>query len=371
MDIFKFTNPTHPTKMEQGEIINGLKSKLWIERFFQEGEFTLVAPLGSGIAVDLPPGTFISHVDTKQIMMVENHDLKVERNKEPDVIITGRSLEVLLEGRVVGATRAGPTPAGGANRDYTVSDAAPWLQLRSLILAHTQGLTNVDDELPWIHATTDIADVTPVITNKTYKVGALSAAVRESLDSYALGIASVRPSDFPIVGTVPPAGSSYLNIYGTRINTDTVFAYDLGEVDRAEYLWSNKKLKNTAIVIGKWVIQRVDVGPVKEARRMIYVDGTSIDDSYTTTPTGGTLTQIQAEMTKRGQEAIDSHNEIVLSKAEASDRITRLRYRIDYQLGDIVTVTGDFGTESHRLVSEYVEIEDEKGISGQPTFFTG
>jgi hypothetical protein len=370
VDIFKFTNPTHPTKMEQGRIINGLKSKLWVERFFQPGEFTLVAPLGSGAAIDLPPGTFISHVDTKQVMVVENQEMSVERNKEPDVIITGRSLEVLYEGRVVGATRTGPTPAGGANRDYTVTNAAPWLQLRQLISAHTQSLANVNDELPWLYPTTTLAAVTPVVTDKTYKVGDLYASIRENLDAYLLGIESVRPSNFPIVGTVPPAGSTYLNIYSVEDNTSTVFAYDLGEVDRAQYLWSNKKLKNTAIVIGKWVIQRVDAGPVKEARRMIFVDGTSIDDSYTTTPAGATLTTIQAEMTKRGQEAIDAHNALELSKAEASDRITRLKYRYDYKLGDIVTVTGDFGTETHRIVSEYVEIEDEKGVSGQPTFFT-
>ncbi len=369
MDIFKFTNPTHPTKMEQGEIINGLKSKMWIERFFQEGEFTLVAPLGSGVAIDLPPGTYISHVDTKQIMVVENQDLKVERNKEPDVVITGRSLEVLYEGRVVGATRAGPTPSGGANRDYTVANGTPWNQLKTLIYNHTQGLANVNDELPWIQPTVAITDVVPVITDKTYKVGSLYAQIREALDAYGMGVRSIRPGPWT-PGTIP-AGSTEINIYGMTDNTQTGFAYDLGEVDRAEYLWSNKNLKNTAIVIGKWVIQRVDVGPIKEARRMIFVDGTSIDDSYTVTPTGATLTQIQAEMTKRGQEAIDSHNELVLSKAEASERVTRLRYRYDYELGDIVTVTGDFGTEAHRLVSEYVEIEDEKGISGQPTFFTG
>lgn len=369
MDIFKFTNPTHPTKMEQGEIINGLKSKMWVERFFSEGEFTLVAPLGSGVAIDLPPGTYISHTDTKQIMVVENQTMDVKRNEEPDVIITGRSLEVIYEGRVVGATRAGPTPAGGANRDFTVADNTPWTQLGTLIYNHTQGLTNVNDELPYIWATVGIPELTPVITNKTYKIGPLSDRIREALDSYGMAIRSIRPGPWTPGGL--PAGSTEVNIYGMTDNTETVFAYDLGEVDRAEYLWSNKNLKNTAIVIGKWVIVRVDLGPIKEARRMIYVDGTSIDDSYTTTPTGGTLTQIQAEMTKRGQEAVDAHNEMVLSRAEASDRITRLQYRVDYNLGDIVTVTGDFGTESHRLVSEYVEIEDEKGISGQPTFFAG
>lgn len=369
MDIFKFTNPTHPTKMEQGRILNGFKSKMWIERYLDAGEFTLVAPLGSGIAIDIPPGTFISHTDTSQIMVVENQEMKVERNKEPDVIITGRSLEVLLEQRVIGTTRTAPTPAGGANKDFTMLPGTPWAKLRDLILAHTQSLTNVNDELPWIYASTKVAAVTPIVTDQTYKVGNLYQRVRETLTAYGMAIASIRPG--PLIAPGTTAGASNLDVYGyTDRTADVVFAYDLGEVDRAEYLWSNKNLKNTAIVLGKWVMVRVDVGPTQEDRRMIYVDGTSIDDAYTTTPAGGTLTQIQAEMTKRGQEAIDSHNEMVLSKAEASSRITRLRYRIDYNLGDIVTVTGDFGTESHRLVTEYVEIEDENGFSGQPTFYS-
>ncbi len=41
MDLFRFLNPTAPTRLEQGEIINGLTSIMWIERYREAGEFTL------------------------------------------------------------------------------------------------------------------------------------------------------------------------------------------------------------------------------------------------------------------------------------------------------------------------------------------
>ncbi len=39
-----------------------------------------------------------------------------------------------------------------------------------------------------------------------------------------------------------------------------------------------------------------------------------------------------------------------------------------YDVGDIITVDGEYNATTTMRISEYVEIEDETGDSGYPTF---
>ncbi len=93
VDIFRFTNPIEPTRMEQGEIVNGITNKLWIERYTEAGEFTFVAPLNTNLKEKLPIGSFVSHINSDDIMIVENHELSEDQGQESKITITGRSFE--------------------------------------------------------------------------------------------------------------------------------------------------------------------------------------------------------------------------------------------------------------------------------------
>jgi hypothetical protein len=61
-----------------------------------------------------------------------------------------------------------------------------------------------------------------------------------------------------------------------------------------------------------------------------------------------------------------AQNRITITRADASD-ITRYEYRKDYNVGDLVSLDGNFGQIAVMRVMEYVEIEDENGESGHPT----
>ncbi len=69
MDIIKFTNPGFDTLLEQGEIVNGLKSKMWVERYRDISDFEFTANSESMPHLVLPVGTLISHTD-----IVGSHD---------------------------------------------------------------------------------------------------------------------------------------------------------------------------------------------------------------------------------------------------------------------------------------------------------
>ena len=92
MDLFKFIPGADPTVLEVGASINGATSIMWTERYSDPGEFEIVAPLSSGLLQFLPLGTIISHTNTLEAMIVENHNIKDEEDVDPIVSITGEAL---------------------------------------------------------------------------------------------------------------------------------------------------------------------------------------------------------------------------------------------------------------------------------------
>ena len=149
-----------------------------------------------------------------------------------------------------------------------------------------------------------------------------------------------------------------------------MFSYDTGEIVSADYLWSNKKLKNAAMISGKWVQTVVNPTDAGYARRMMYVDATDIDQAFTVAPstsTSPTLAAIVAAMQQRGREALAAQNNIALTKAEVTKQSTLAKYRVDFDVGDYIMVSGDYNEAAPMRVSEYVEIEDSTGESGYPT----
>jgi hypothetical protein len=121
------------------------------------------------------------------------------------------------------------------------------------------------------------------------------------------------------------------------------------------------------LVTGKWI--EVAVNPVETNYdlRMMFVSARDIDEHYTTPPTGATLTAVVAALEQRGIEALASQNNMALTKAEISREAVKSVYRTDFEVGDLITVSGDYNEVSTQRISEYVEIEDETGESGYPT----
>jgi len=365
VDIFKFENPKYGTKMEQGRIVTGLKSKTWIERYRESGEFTLVAYPDSDIRSQLPIGSFISHTDTTEVMIVENHEINDDKDKDSEITITGRGFETFLENRIVGANKDYSNYA--AVSIYSLTSDYTWNHAVKLIGDHILEASLLDDNsaLAYVSVIHDIVDAGGS-DYRSIKIGDVYTSLLELLAVDDLGIKVIRP------GVLSPLGieSSDLVLLihkGVDRSGSLVYSYEGGEIESADYLWSNKKLKNTAIVSGRWIEVMVTTGGLNYERRMMYVDASDVDQGYEAIPSGGDLTLVKFYMQQRGYQALSSQKEIALSKTEVSKEGTKLRYRIDYDVGDRIMVSGDYNEGAIQRVAEYVEIEDETGVQGYPT----
>lgn len=350
--------------MEQGRIVNGLKRKTWIERYAKSGEFTLVANADVGIREKLPIGSFVSHVDTTEIMIVENHEVREDADKTSEIVVTGRGFETFFENRIVGSNKTFPTTDGSTEYLITADHLAE--QIVTLIEEHVSATELLDsgNALPYVEILSELIGFGETVA-RSVKKGDLYSRVLELLEVGGLGIKVIRPGFWS-----PATASDHVAVIvhvGTNRSSEIVFSHDTGEIESSEYLWSNKKAKNAALISGRWVTTTV-IGPETGInRRWMPVDASDLDNNLSAAPTGGALTSIVNAMQRRGMEALAAQGDVALTKAEVSKDTNKAAYRKDFDVGDLITVNGSFNETSVMRVSEYVEIEDETGGTGYPT----
>jgi len=355
MELFKFTSISGSPFLG-GQVLNKAKTTTWIERYREPGEFKLEAPLSSGLREAVPIGTFISHVNTKEVMVVEDHTLKDTKTSEPMLSITGRSLDAIVDNRIVGANLAyaPTTPA----LEYVLAAAPVGQQAVTLISQHILAgqVTDPNDEIPYLVVATSVPSEGEQLVRVVQRTS-VHKALLELLEVGNYGIKSVRLPD----GTVK------LEIHkGVDRSATVSFSWKFGELESSEYLFSTRKNKNTALVKGRFVEQMVYTGANKYDRRVLLVDAADLDDYLDEYPVGTVLTDIRAKMVVRGQQALMLNNDVDIVTADISNK-TKFKYRQDYEVGDIVSIEGSFEASDNRRVTEYTEIEDETGETGHPT----
>lgn len=80
-------------------VIEGFESAIWTERYYGDSEVQLVVPATPSILQELAIGTFLSIDESKEVMILETHDIQNNR-----ATITGISLLKWLNNRFIRAT---------------------------------------------------------------------------------------------------------------------------------------------------------------------------------------------------------------------------------------------------------------------------
>jgi len=365
MDFIAFkTNLLGATSLEGAVPINKYSSAMWIERYRDPGEFKFTAPLASDLRLLLPPGTLISHSNTMDLMMVESHTITEEIDKDPQLEISGRSFDSFLEQRAVSLIRDWPShPDGTPNIELSFDYS--WEQAKTLI----NSMLVDDEELPNMLAETDISGtgtfVDPAI--RIISRGPLSDRVRELLAIDDLGLRMVRRNPYY---TVPgdPDNSLFLIHNGKDRRDSVIFSPKKDDVESSENLWTNKTLKNVALVTGRWLETVVQVGtPTGIDRRVMFVDASDIDQNFESAPIGTDKDDVLEHLRVRGEMLLAGQRQFMITRADISKK-TKYEYRRDYGIGDIITVQSNYGDVTPMRVTEYTEIQDINGETGHPSF---
>lgn len=357
MDLIKLSSVTaNPLQLSVGEHIDGYNSVLWVERYREPGEFKIEAPLSSNLRSLLPIGSFLTHLSTAVVMMVEDHYIKQPKDEDPGLVITGRCLTSFLENRTVGDQQAF---ADTQISDYILASDQTWDQVVTLINTHLISPSDSGDDLVGV-AVNHTCSGTVTTEERVMQPEGVDKAVQEILKVDDLGIKTVRPT--------PSDPLTYFTVYrGNDVSTKVRFSWMRGDLENVEYFFSNRKLKTQARVMGRWIEVVVNpTGATGINRRTMIVDATHWDGRLTAYPSNPVLALYIAAMQIQGRQALAAQKDISITQADISEN-TNLNYRTDYNLGDLVTVDGDFGASAVMRVVEFAETDDETGARGHPT----
>ena len=378
MDLFVFEQSTYgfgSVVIGNAQMINGLDSVMWIERYLPSGEFTLTGKVSKGYKEQLPVGALISHTGTSELMIVENHEISDDGTSESVITITGRSLESYLEQRIIsahGLFDAFPIPPNQAINSLYMSPAdTAWNHARDLIEKHVYApFWWAADAVDNLRAAVSVTGLPIVNTVRDVKLGELYKTVLELLGQDGCGIRSVRPGPWTAAyAGAGPVGAFFRETdFGFEIHNgvdrrnEVSFSWSEGDIKSGQYLWTKKNKKTHVLVQSK--LYRVKVndgsGATGLAERWGYVDATDFDDS-------GGYTPAETLMLARGAAYLASQKDINITRIELKENNTRHSYRQDYNVGDIVAVNGNYNTDAVMRVTEFVEIQDSTGYSGYPT----
>lgn len=369
MDLFKFIPGADPTYLTNGEALNKIKSVQWIERYRDPGTFEIKAGVSSNLRAILPVGTMISHFDTYEVMIVESIviDDKV-KEREPEIIIRGRSLESWLKQRIVGDDIETYILSGHRlllnNIEYNLLLDTSWAQVVTLIENHikTTGAMPNDEVLGFAVIANQQHIGPSTALARVIRKQNLHSAVLELLAVDDFGIQTVRPN----AENVDPDSTEFRIHNGVDRSDSIIFSYAFGDLDESQYYWSDIASKTEYYCVSNYFELRSDDGVAGFDRRVLYVDCSDIDGHLDIEDANTLSEQIGDAMDVRGRQMIKSQTMTNLLSTDISKR-TRYKFKRDYDVGDLVTVNGNYNVEAVMRVVEHVTFEDENGETGYPT----
>lgn len=367
MDVVRLNNYNHPTKMEHGEIVKGLTSKLWVERYAKNGECTFTAPARTNIQKILPKGCFVTHTDTEEVMMIMDHEITGKKGEDVVVKVTGETYETYMKHRIV-----------GANQKFPVTDIQPvhhdnqfsWSHIVKLIRDHTHPDYVVDpgDAIPYLLSKSEVHPVPEgsVLIPADFPRGSVYEHILNLLVLDNCGIKCVRP------GRLDPESVTIVVYKGVDRSREMAFSYSTGEIQDINFLFSNRNFKNAALVTGTWVEFAVVPPETGYERRWMFVSAPELDQELIEPPAPGWgLDLVNLVLWERGVEELKAQRDVALKRADVAQDSVQFRYRKDYHLGDLVSVSGGYligeDEPTKMRILEYVETEDENGQHSYPT----
>jgi Siphovirus ReqiPepy6 Gp37-like protein len=356
MKVFKLDSSHLPSTS-----LDSFKSFIWTERYLEPGDFQIDVEDDISILTTFPIGCLISHSDTHEVMIVEDHEIQRNKNKKLIVTVTGRSFEVFSENRA--------TTVSSVRLSHPADPTQPFIETMTSS-AENVAKYQLDEGLCSGSAAADDV-VANVITAMTLRVedssmthfikrGLVYNYVIELLKIANAGIKTVRPN----------GGQTTLNLVihdGLDLTQTVIFYAQSEDLNDAKYLWSIKNYKNYAQIAAHEtarLYKHKDVAgtPTGLNRRTMYVEADKIYGSFE--PPSAT-----DSIAATAQGALDEHKMISLLQATVS-MTAKPKFKINYDVGDLVTVFGEFSTQQTMRVTEHILTIDEKGMRGFPALST-
>ena len=351
MDLFVLN-----TDLDLVAVIDTYESLIWTERYDQCGDFELKMPITSEILTFIRQDYYIENPESEHLMIVEKILINSDVEKGNYLTVTGRSLESILDRRIVW---------GNQTINGTLQNGVKAL-LDSAIINPSDSKRKIEN-----FVFTDSTD--PIITslsiNAQFTGDNLYDIMRDICADRSLGFKITLSADKKFIFSMY-AGKD--RSYDQLNNPYVMFSPAFENMLNSNYVESKTALKNATLVGGEGEGSERKYASVVDnssglQRREMFTDARDISSD-----TGdGEISESEYNslLVERGKEKLAEAIEIVSFEGEA-DTITTFEYRRDFFNGDVVQIANEYGHETAARVVEVVISVNEEGRTVYPTFKT-
>lgn len=347
------------TSFNQIAIIDSFETFIWTDRYSEYGDFELYPQLTEKNLHDLQEDYYLTIKESDHTMIVEDVRVDTEVEDGPQFSIVGRSLESILERRIVWTQ----TILSG-NLQNAIKKI-----LDENVISPTDENRKIDN---FVFEASDDESITclELPSEAQFTGDGVYDVIKVLCDVFKIGFKITLSSDNKFTFKLY-AGAD--RSYEQLKNPYVIFSPNYENLLNSSYLKSKKLLKTVALVAGEGegvdratATVEIETGSgIGINRRELYVDARDLSKKTN----GVTLSDedYNAQLTERGKEKLAECPEVESFEGETEPNMTFVLGR-DYFIGDIVQIESEYGIGTRSRVTEVMISESSSGFAMYPTF---
>lgn len=354
-------------------VLDTYTSLLWVDKYAEPGTFEIYTPITNEIFEFFKPDYYLINSYSDHVMIVE--DIAIESDVENGAIIKiiGRSLESILDRRVIWDTIS-------FKENHSLENAIKKLVTRCFITPDGQSGDKAKRAV-----SNFIFSYSGDTTISSLKLEDGAQYHGQTLLDVIKGLCAEKKIGFKI--TLSENNEFVFQLYngvnrgyGQTALPYVVFSPEFDNVISSNYKEENSKFKNLACVLGA-----EDSGGDKEElvvgdttvtgldRREIFIDAGDIEwdaQQEDDEETKSTITRSEyiKLMKQRGEKDLEEIKKSLKSFDAECDTSRMYAYGVDFFIGDIVQLENEYGTKSESRITEFTWSSSTSGLQTYPTF---
>lgn len=344
------------TNYESIAVLDTYESLIWTDRYNSYGDFEMFFAMDESSLQYLKEDNYLWLKDSEHTMIIEDIRIDADTEDGNHLVVTGRSLESILERRIIWGQRV-----------FTGNlQTAIHTMLNECIISPSIADRKISNFR--FVASTD-PKITSLTIDNQYTGDDLYTVIKGLCEENNIGFKIILTDDnwfeFSLYAGVDRS-------YDQTENPYVVFSPNFENIINSNYFSSKASYRNVTLVAGEGegtARKTTVVGSGSGLnRREVFTDARDISSE---TEDGVTLsdTEYYAQLRSKGLKTLADHP--ITTAFEGEVEVTRLfKYGEDFYIGDIVQIANEYGNEGSAYISELIISRSEEGLSVYPTFKT-
>lgn len=360
-------------------MIDTFTSAIWTVRYDEAGDFEIYTPVQLDYIQAMQIGNYLWNRDSDRLMVIETVEIETDAEEGPQLIVTGRSLESILDRRIV-----------TSSQNFSGN-------LQSVLFAIIQ------NEVISSGGTRRIPGFS-LKTSSDSRITSISISELSIRGENVYDVVCSLCQANKVGWRILPKGAGgfefelYVGVdrsYAQSVNPYVTFSPSFENLLNSNYIKSFKSYKNSIYAVGtyqkevilqnkykddngEWVVEEQTTYEEAEvvtwqysetatpsglARREMFIDNGGVNDGEQ----GGEYATWNAVNKEKAIAELGEHQTTTAFEGEL-EATRQYIYREDFNIGDIVQVENEFGITGTVYISEIVFSQDANGITITPTF---